>query len=175
MPQAANCYQLFNFVKADLSNHRPVARVSTFDGPPTGFENVAESEPVFPKSLFLLQPLFNSYDLNPVASAAQASVPVPECLNLDAWIVPALQYEDSQENEDGPVGEDRPISKRKGKEKDNGVKPPKTKDGKKKKKRENGDEALEGVQETSEEAAEREKVDLNQPVDAVSYAVRSAS
>lgn len=35
-----------------------------------------------------MRPLFSTYDLNPVAVGAQASVPVPEGLNLDAWIVP---------------------------------------------------------------------------------------
>lgn len=45
-------------------------------------------EPQFPKSLYLIQPLFSSYALNPVAVEAQASVPVPDGLDLDAWIVP---------------------------------------------------------------------------------------
>jgi AP-3 complex subunit delta-1 len=42
----------------------------------------------YPKSLYLIQPLFSSYELNPVASNAQASVPIPDGLDLDAWIVP---------------------------------------------------------------------------------------
>lgn len=46
------------------------------------------SEPHFPKSLYLIKPLFGAYELNAVALSAQASVPVPEGLDLDAWIVP---------------------------------------------------------------------------------------
>jgi len=42
----------------------------------------------FPRSLYLIQPLFSAYELNPVASNAQASVPIPDGLDLDAWIVP---------------------------------------------------------------------------------------
>jgi len=42
----------------------------------------------FPKSLYLIQPLFSAYELNPVASHAQTSVPIPDGLDLDAWIVP---------------------------------------------------------------------------------------
>lgn len=42
----------------------------------------------FPKSLYLIQPLFSAYQLNPVSVQAQASVPVPESLDLDTWFVP---------------------------------------------------------------------------------------
>lgn len=45
-------------------------------------------EPVFPKSLYLVHPLVSAYPLNPVASAAQGNVPIPEGLDLDKWIVP---------------------------------------------------------------------------------------
>jgi len=41
----------------------------------------------FPKSLLLIDPLFSVYDLNPVASSAQASVAVPDGVDLDAWFV----------------------------------------------------------------------------------------
>ena len=44
------------------------------------------SEPHFPKSLYLIQPLFATYPLNPVAPEAQASVAVPKGLDLNAWI-----------------------------------------------------------------------------------------
>lgn len=50
------------------------------------------AEPHFPKSLYLIRPLFNSHELNPVAHAAQASVPLPEGLDLDTWIVPSQQH-----------------------------------------------------------------------------------
>ena len=46
------------------------------------------SEPHFPKSLYLIKPLFGAYELNAVALSAQASVPAPDGLDLDAWIVP---------------------------------------------------------------------------------------
>jgi len=51
-------------------------------------EGTSPAEINFPKSLYLIQPLFSAYELNPVASEAQANVPVPDGLDLDAWIVP---------------------------------------------------------------------------------------
>lgn len=45
-------------------------------------------EPDYPKSLFLLQPLFSAHELNAVGSSAQAAVPIPEGLDLDRDIVP---------------------------------------------------------------------------------------
>ncbi|KAL0061526.1 AP-3 complex subunit delta [Marasmius tenuissimus] len=80
--RAANTAQLFNFVQADLNSYRP--RHDALAG--TSLDPIAE--PTFPKSLYLVQPLFSSYELNPVAQTAQGSVPVPEGLDLDAWIVP---------------------------------------------------------------------------------------
>lgn len=44
--------------------------------------------PAFPKSLLLINPLFSVYELNSVNVAAQESIPVPESLDLDVWIVP---------------------------------------------------------------------------------------
>lgn len=89
--KAANTLQLFNFIQADLNAHRSKPQTSPrFSSPvtATSFDPIAPAEPHFPKSLYLIQPLFSSYELNPVALAAQASVPVPEGLDLDAWIVP---------------------------------------------------------------------------------------
>ncbi|KAJ7170232.1 Ap3d1 protein [Mycena filopes] len=71
--RAANTLQLFSFINADLNAYRP----KPVDNP------FAEA---FPKSLYLLEPLHGAYELNPVALAAQASVPIPEGLDLDAWI-----------------------------------------------------------------------------------------
>ncbi|CAA7268078.1 unnamed protein product [Cyclocybe aegerita] len=89
--RAANALQLFTFISADLHSYRPnmqlVSPMPT-PGPSSGFEtSVPSDEPRFPKSLYLIQPLFSAYELNPVAAKAQASVPVPEGLDLDAWIV----------------------------------------------------------------------------------------
>ncbi|KAK2461539.1 hypothetical protein APHAL10511_006002 [Amanita phalloides] len=77
--RAANVLQLFRFVEADLNSYHP--RNSTL-----GF--VETDDLHFPKSLYLIQPLTTAYPLNPVANAAQASVPVPEGLDFDSWIVP---------------------------------------------------------------------------------------
>ncbi|PFH49682.1 hypothetical protein AMATHDRAFT_147133 [Amanita thiersii Skay4041] len=87
--RAAQIQQLFKFIEADLNAYRPRNSVN---GSPEGlsemFETATLSEPYYPKSLYLIQPLFSAYQLNPVARAAQISVPVPEGLDLDAWIVP---------------------------------------------------------------------------------------
>ncbi|KAG6812847.1 hypothetical protein H0H92_015945 [Tricholoma furcatifolium] len=150
--RAANSLQLFRFIQADLDSHRPKP-------PPTpGFSTDTEffsPEPRFPKSLYLLEPLSGTYELNAVASGAQASVPVPEGLDLDAWIVPPPQE---------PVADlptERKKKGKKGKEKDVGE--TKVKGSKKKKKK---DEELEYGDvlvpvdadiETPEEKAERAK------------------
>ncbi|KAJ3755997.1 adaptin N terminal region-domain-containing protein [Lentinula raphanica] len=87
--RAANTIQLFNFILADLNAYRPRPVDNPFDESSSSFAGSSvASEPSFPKSLFLIQPLFSSYDLNPVAQHAQASVPIPAGLDLDAWIVP---------------------------------------------------------------------------------------
>ncbi|KAJ7597757.1 adaptin N terminal region-domain-containing protein [Mycena floridula] len=83
--RAANTIQLFNFIRADLNAYHPKPETA-FDDTSSSFDPIAE--PRFPKSLYLIQPLFNAYSLNPVAANAQASVPVPDELDLDAWIVP---------------------------------------------------------------------------------------
>ncbi|KAJ2923145.1 hypothetical protein H1R20_g13948, partial [Candolleomyces eurysporus] len=82
--RAANTLGLFTFVAADLNSFRPSP---PSDAAPSGsaFESTSLS---FPKSLLLIQPLLSSYELNPVAASAQASVPIPEGLDLDEWFVP---------------------------------------------------------------------------------------
>jgi AP-3 complex subunit delta-1 len=90
--QAANTLQLFNFISADINSFLPSMRVvsssplpgssSQLDGPPSRSDELR-----FPKSLYLIQPLFTPYELNPVAATAQASIVPPEGLNLDAWFV----------------------------------------------------------------------------------------
>jgi len=87
--QAANILQLFTFIKHDLAAYRPRAESGLADALSSGFDPVDELS--FPKSLYLIRPLVSSYELGPVAAAAQASVPLPDGLDLDAWIVPAMQ------------------------------------------------------------------------------------
>ncbi|KAE9401969.1 Ap3d1 protein [Gymnopus androsaceus JB14] len=87
--RAANTLQLFSFILADLNAYRPRMTENALDESSASFaESTFSAEPFFPKSLFLIHPLFSSYELNPVAQYAQESVPVPEGLDLDAWIVP---------------------------------------------------------------------------------------
>ncbi|KAF7302704.1 AP-3 complex subunit delta [Mycena chlorophos] len=88
--RAANTLQLFNFIQADLNAYKPKPPASNpFAEASSSFDPMssASSEPRFPKSLYLIEPLHNAYELNPVALVAQASVPVPDGLDLDVWFV----------------------------------------------------------------------------------------
>ncbi|KAI5998114.1 adaptin N terminal region-domain-containing protein [Pisolithus albus] len=122
--RAANILQLFAFVKHDLTTYRPKLESTLSDGYSTTSLSVfdtpeMDSAPAFPKSLYLIHPLFSAYELNPVASAAQASVAVPEGLDLDAWIVPSMQAPVHEENESEVVVEKKVKKKsKKGKEKE---------------------------------------------------------
>lgn len=87
-PKAANSLGLFAFISADLSQFRPRPAESYAFASDSGDFESATTEPVFPKSLYLIHPMVSAYPLNPVASAAQANVPIPEGLDLDKWIVP---------------------------------------------------------------------------------------
>ncbi|KAI0783126.1 Adaptor protein complex AP-3 delta subunit [Abortiporus biennis] len=92
--RAANLLQLLAFVRTDLNNFRPSVSENAF----SGYGDIAGSssssiEPNFPKSLFLIQPLSSTYELNTVAVTAQVSVPIPEGLDLNAWIVPPPREE----------------------------------------------------------------------------------
>lgn len=87
-------------LEADLSASKPPAAQrtqETYIAEP-GFENAfAEetpkdgdgptSEPDYPKSLFLLRPLFTGYELNSIGYKAQESVRLPDDLDLDATLV----------------------------------------------------------------------------------------
>jgi len=125
----------------------------------SSFDPIALTEPRFPKSLYLIQPLFSAYELNPVALHAQESVPIPEGLDLDAWIVPPPP--DSQASEYGNGPEERKVRKsKKGKGKEpNG----KSKTGKHKH-REDAENStithtlVQPEDETAEEMAEAEQV-----------------
>ncbi|KAK0209103.1 adaptin N terminal region-domain-containing protein [Desarmillaria ectypa] len=146
--RAANTLQLFRFIQADLDSHHPVQETS-FGEASSSFDPIAE--PRFPKSLYLIQPLFSVYQLNPVGAAAQESVPVPEGLDLDAWIVPPPPKTSDELNS-------KVKKSKKGKEKE-------TNGAKSSKKKRKGDDRLlyedvltpTIVEETVEERAERER------------------
>lgn len=121
----------------------------------SSFDPVAE--PSFPKSLYLIRPLVSSYELGPVAPAAQASVPIPDGLDLDAWIVPGMQ--EPLVDEESYEVEKKVKRSKKGKEKET---PNRTKAKGSKKKRKEDSTVEEPVpqepEETAEERAERERV-----------------
>lgn len=125
----------------------------------SSFGGETSPEPRFPKSLYLVRPLFSSYDLNPVAASAQESVPIPEGLDLVSWIVPPPKEEApvSIQDEEAPGGHKAKKSK-KGKAKDLGAKT------KGKKRREDHGSAVDTLitpsTETEEDRAERERVSL---------------
>lgn len=160
--RAANILQLFTFIKRDLATHRPKSdsvfadtsstSLTVFDAPPIG-------SPSFPKSLYLIHPLCSAYELNPVASVAQTSVPIPDGLDLDAWIVPSMQVPLPDEDEGaGEVASEKKVKKsKKGKEKESAGRS-KSK-GTKKRKEDEGIEELIAQEEveTPEEMAEREQ------------------
>lgn len=146
--------QLFTFIRADLASFR--AEDDSAAGPPA---DETSQSPTYPKSLLLINPLFSAYELNSVNTAAQDSIPVPESLDLDVWIVPppreftvpeAVPVDDTQEG-------GRPSSKKKLKNK-----------GKRKGKEKMSQEATlgsrtdpipsAGPSETEEDRVEREKV-----------------
>ncbi|GAW04764.1 Adaptor protein complex AP-3 delta subunit [Lentinula edodes] len=146
--RAANTLQLFNFILADLNSYRPRSTGNPFDESSSSYANSdVISEPRFPKSLFIIQPLFSSYELNPVAQHAQESVPIPEGLDLDAWIVPP-PADPLSLSEPGEKKAKKKIKKEKGKD---GVSGSGNK-GKKKQREENESET-----ETEEQRTERER------------------
>jgi AP-3 complex subunit delta-1 len=150
--------ELFIFIQKDLGTHRPYDNGFSFDDAgSSSFDPIAE--PRFPKSLYLIRPLFTAHELNPVASTAQASVPIPEGLDLDAWIVPSQQERVVDEDVDDVVRKAKKSKKGKGKE-TNGTK---AKSGKRKKKDDEFRDTvipLESEVETEEERAERERVHI---------------
>lgn len=121
----------------------------------SSFDSV--DEPSFPKSLYLIRPLVSPYELAPVAPAAQASVPVPEGLDLDVWIVPAMQ--EPLVGDESQLVEKKVKKSKKGKEKET-LNRTRAKGGKKKRKEDSTVEELvpQEPEETAEERAERERV-----------------
>jgi AP-3 complex subunit delta-1 len=75
--------QLFAFIRADLASFRP--EDDSITDPPV---SETSQNPTYPKSLLLINPLFSAYELNSVNTAAQDCIPLPESLDLDAWIIP---------------------------------------------------------------------------------------
>jgi hypothetical protein len=88
-PQASNLSHLFTLIRNDVE--KSVAPNDDDDMPagmPEGFaEDDAGTTPKYPKSLFLLLPLFDSYELNPVGYKAQERVSLPDGLDLDTPLV----------------------------------------------------------------------------------------
>jgi hypothetical protein len=84
--RAINILQLFSFIRADLASFDP-SKVASSSASPSGSRpsspNANKTNPSHPKSLLLLPPLFTSHSLPPVSSRAQASVPLPQGLDLD--------------------------------------------------------------------------------------------
>ncbi|WWD20082.1 hypothetical protein CI109_104556 [Kwoniella shandongensis] len=95
--RAVEISQLISFVEADLAHHTPPKRVVKNGGSEDipelqgGFESAVDEKdnvnPLYPKSLFLFQPLFTSHELNAVAFKAQEAVRLPDGLDLDVDIV----------------------------------------------------------------------------------------
>ncbi|RDB29294.1 AP-3 complex subunit delta-1 [Hypsizygus marmoreus] len=144
--RAANSLELFRFIQADLDAHKPRPPVTpgfSNPGPSSSFDPIPITEPRFPKSLYLIQPLFSTYELNPVALTAQASVPIPEGLDLDAWIVPPPKETVREEQAERKMKKvKKGMGKGKGKETVNGGK---TKNGKKKQRESQGEVPNEDV------------------------------
>jgi len=118
-------------------------------------------EPRFPKSLYLIHPLFSAYELNPVSIHAQASVAVPDGLDLDSWIVPPPREVLPQPRaEDDFDGEKKKKKSKKGKGKETT-----SSTNSKKKKANDADDLVilapaESDHESPEDIAERERVCL---------------
>jgi AP-3 complex subunit delta-1 len=70
---------------------------------------VNEGQPSYPKSLFLFQPLFTTYELNAVAFKAQDAVRIPEGLNLDQEIVPGGGFGDLPDEDIESEEEDKTL------------------------------------------------------------------
>lgn len=160
--QAANTLQLFNFISADINSFLPNMRVvsssplpgssSQLDGPPSRSDELR-----FPKSLYLIQPLFTPYELNPVAATAQDSVVPPEGLNLDAWFVePPSEVTSYVQADDADVVKTKKMKKGKAKDLVSNA----NLSGKKTSKNEDGAliNTTESDLETPEEIAQRDKV-----------------
>ncbi|KAF8323788.1 Adaptor protein complex AP-3 delta subunit [Clavulina sp. PMI_390] len=163
--RAANMLQLFAFIKADFGSHQAKQQAkaeanTTDDTSPDQFS----TEPEYPKSLFLIQPL-HARALRPLPIAGPSTsrhvsfrVTLPEGLDLDSWIVPPPKSSvvfEAQGDEDHVPGV--PSGKKK-KSKDKGDGKVKTTKSKKGKQKEDGGSRGNGESlDTPEEQAARVK------------------
>jgi AP-3 complex subunit delta-1 len=113
--QASNALQLFDFVSADINSYQPKGLPSADSSATLIGDLPGSNEPTFPKSLYLIGPLFSSYELNTIASGAQASIPAPEGLDLDAWIVPPRDPTPQPQQESEEAMKKKKLKKGKGK------------------------------------------------------------
>ncbi|KAF8604883.1 Adaptor protein complex AP-3 delta subunit [Ceratobasidium sp. AG-I] len=151
LERATNALQLFRFIQADIGSFEakragPSSTPAAEGEAPGDAEAASKAEadePTYPKSMYLLQPLRTSFELNYVAPHAQTAVAIPDGLDLDRWIVPPNVQVRGRDETEGVV-------KRSKKGKEKGV----SGTGKKGKKKKGEAEA---VAETPEEKAAREK------------------
>ncbi|KIM47679.1 hypothetical protein M413DRAFT_416871 [Hebeloma cylindrosporum] len=158
--RAANVLELFTFISADINSYRPGPDINSLGSTPGPSSLAGEStpleEPRFPKSLYLIHPLFSGYELNPVGTNAQASVAVPEGLDLDSWIVPPPREAVPHNVDEEKDGTGKKVRSKKGKGKEIGS----AAISKKNKGKENGNHTTPipaDWEETPEERAQREK------------------
>jgi len=109
--RAFELLQLLNFVEADLRNHVPAKQKMPASEMPEiegGFEAEQSTgdNPPYPKSLFLLQPLFTGHEMNAVAAQAQSAVRLPEGLDLDRDFVPGGGFPTDLERDENDESED---------------------------------------------------------------------
>jgi AP-3 complex subunit delta len=116
-PQSSELLGLLRPILTDLDVPRPNASTPSFAA---GYDDLADEPGSFasssfhndsrsswtrvaPSSLTLLEPMFFSYELNPVNPKAQGMVAAPEGLDLDAWIVPRTNggFGGAQDEEEG--------------------------------------------------------------------------
>ncbi|CAG8663724.1 8239_t:CDS:10, partial [Funneliformis caledonium] len=87
--RAYNIREIFSIIHQNLVNGE------------NNFQDENEYSPAkAPTIITELSPLFFSYELNPVAPKAQKKVPIPEGLDLDAWINEPLPVSESSESEE---------------------------------------------------------------------------
>lgn len=103
--RASTTLQLLRFIQAEIKSHNAPPDPSA-DGPdmPNAF---ADGNVSYPKSLYLISPLFSAYEMNPVSVKAQELVPVPEGLDLNAVLVAPSAYALGQDDDEWEVASDR--------------------------------------------------------------------
>lgn len=127
MERSAGMKQLLAFVEADVEGQKKRKQVSSaiLEEPSKPDEGVSsanvdgQAEPSYPKSLFLVHPLLarplHPLPLNEVSlsstSSALLAVPIPEGLDLDAWIVPPSKLKRLYPDLDDGAEEDEALNK----------------------------------------------------------------